>query len=546
MTKIKIKNIRFIAIIAAVLLLTFQFGFQLYLAKTDSQTTDEAVHLSAGYTYLARNDFRYNPEHPPLIKELAALPLLILKPHIPDDSLQWSKAGNFYYDSWKENREFGDELLYQSGNNVDQILFWCRVPIIILTLLLGLTIFLIAIRLWGWLGGLFPLVMYVFDPTVTAHGHLITTDIGISLGILLSVWAFWCFLNRPNYKNIIWLGLAIGIAFLSKFTAIILVPIILVLFILYILKQKFCILDIVKLLVKIIIAIIISWFVIWAGYRFNTNLLPISLQISRAIAIANSSIRPLIIPRDFYKGLFMVVGHAGGGHSSFLLGQISNSGWWYYFPVLILFKTVPIELLIIFISIIVLYSLRSHNSLAKFLLVAAIVYLAVAMLTKADLGIRHILPIYPLLFIITGVLTKLKQNKIQEIMIIGLLILQIISWVRIQPYDLSYYNIFARGSYSGWKIAGDSNLDWGGDIKRIKKYIIDNQINSPFVDYSWDGESALDYYGIKRQPIAQFSPSSKDFIILSADIMHDPKYIWLKNRVPFARPTPGTFVYRLD
>src|SRR3990167_1077092 len=120
-------------VVGALLLLAIQTIIQVRLANTDSQTTDEAVHLSAGYTYLTRGDWRFNPEHPPLVKILAALPLLVIKPHVtPEMEANWVKAEPLFYDSWRENRSFGIELLYKSGNNPDQLLFWTRLPMVAL------------------------------------------------------------------------------------------------------------------------------------------------------------------------------------------------------------------------------------------------------------------------------------------------------------------------------------------------------------------------------------------------------------------------------
>lgn len=120
----------------AIILLAGQFVLQIFLANRDAQTTDESVHLLAGYTYLTKHDFRFNPEHPILVKLLAGAPLLLLRPNLPADFDQlWEKSSDFYYDNWAGNRRLGEEFLYQSGNNAEQLLFWGRVPIVILTLL---------------------------------------------------------------------------------------------------------------------------------------------------------------------------------------------------------------------------------------------------------------------------------------------------------------------------------------------------------------------------------------------------------------------------
>src|SRR5579872_4004466 len=141
---------KYLLIGGSILVLVIQFFIQLNLAKTDSPTTDEPVHLSAGYTYVTTGDFRFNPEHPPLMKELAGLAIVHLHPNItPAMQALWNNSSNYFYDNWHENREYGDMLLYQAGNNADALIFWGRLPIVILTLILGLSIFLIAFFEWG-------------------------------------------------------------------------------------------------------------------------------------------------------------------------------------------------------------------------------------------------------------------------------------------------------------------------------------------------------------------------------------------------------------
>ena len=218
-------------IILVSLILITQFIFQLVLAKTDSQTTDEGVHLSAGYTYITKHDFRFNPEHPPLVKILAAIPLLILKPNTPADSEYFDKGSNYYYDNWQENRAYGIDFLYGLRNNADLMLFAARIPMALLTLLLGLLIFIVSSKFWGTKAGLLSLILYTIEPIILAHGHLVTTDIGVALGYLLATYTLWVLMKDPKWRNVIWFGLALGVAELMKFTAIIFVPAILVLLI---------------------------------------------------------------------------------------------------------------------------------------------------------------------------------------------------------------------------------------------------------------------------------------------------------------------------
>jgi len=554
-----------IIVAAAIFLLLGQFVLELHLSRLDSQTTDEAVHLSAGYTYLTRFDFRFNPEHPDLVKLLAATPLLFLKINLPADNKYWDKAGDFFYDSWKDNRAFGEELMYQLGNDAGRVLFLARLPMAALTLLLGLLIFAIAMRFWGAAGGLFATVLYVFDPLVNAHGHLVTTDIAASAGYLLAIYAFWRFLQNPRWRNVFFLAGAVGLAQLTKYTQIILYPAVLVLLLYFVISHR-QLKNFWRLLGKILVAFALVWVIIWAGYGFKMSRVPYVSNFREQVLVPNgystlglrgeagiqetlNVARWVLLPRDYYKGLTMVSLHASGGHDSFLLGQTSKKGWWYYFPVLLAAKT-PLPTLIIFAAatVLVLWKKRApHSSFdaGRFFLLAAALYLAFAMTSKADLGVRHILPIYPLLFVISGAIFAVKVRWLKVFAGLAAVAL-IFEFVLAYPYYLSYFNFVFGGTKDGYKVATDSNYDWGQDLYRIKKYLDANNLGEPFVEYTWAGESSLDYYGIKRRPLSEFKPGATGYLVIGATGLHSSQYDWLKSKSPYARITPGVFVYKLD
>ena len=180
-------------IIAALLLsIMFISAFTSYLG--DSLTMDELSHIPAGYSYLSQKDFRINPEHPPLIKDLAAFPLLFLNLNFPSDSDAWNKDVN---GQWA----YGWELLYNSGNNPDQMIFWARLPMVFVLILLGWFLFYWTKKEFGNKVALLTLTLFTFSPNLLAHGRLVTTDVGATLGILLATYFWLEFLKKPSKKN---------------------------------------------------------------------------------------------------------------------------------------------------------------------------------------------------------------------------------------------------------------------------------------------------------------------------------------------------------
>lgn len=542
---------------SVVLLLLFQFCFLNYLAKADSQTIDEGVHLSAGYTYLVNHDYRLNTEHPPVVKLLCALPLLRLHPDISTFTDLWNSSANFYYDSVRESYGIAERFLY--NNNASLLLYWGRFSNIILTMLLGLVIFFISKRFWGNLGGLFSLGLFVFDPNILAHGHLITTDIGASLGYLLSIYCLYRYFNHNNWQNLIWLGLSLGLAFSSKYTMLMILPIGAVLVLLKSTFESKKPLYTLKVFAGCIAALLIAWFVIWASYGFETKPIPENSDYATTILTLNNypanyipqeskdninnilgSSRNVLIPREFFKGSFQVISHVNGGHSSFLLGQVSDKGWWYYFPVMFWFKT-TLGALILFAALVYFYIRRGKSQSVWFFGCAALFYLLVAMTSKANLGLRHILPMYPLLYVIVPYIFTVSK-KINWL-ILASIILIFAEFIYAFPNCLSFFNVFASGPYGGYRIAGDSNLEWGQDSKRIKTYIDEHYPSStPYVMYWWTGGRSLEYYGLRHyypQPPYDLS----NILIIGQAERILPEYSWLNNAKLIDRVTPSVFVY---
>jgi len=549
----KMSKIILVAVFALV------FGLLVFSARANSQTTDEAIHLFAGYTYLTKADFRLDPEHPPLLKELTAIPLLFVRNiQVHYDGL-WQNAGIFYYDPWKEARLLGDHFFYDWGNNPNQILFLGRLVIVFLTLILGYFSFFWAKKLYGARAGVLAAFLVLFFPNILAHGQLVNTDLGLTLFMFVAVYFWGEYLKKLSWQSLVYAGLFSGLAMASKFTAIILFAI---LFILALLKLIIDRKNIGKVISGYVLILVMTFVIVWASYGFTLAVPPKPI-ISLSTELTNwvkynvpntydslfESIRPLLIPDYFYKGFVMVARHAIGGHGSYLLGQNSNTGWWYYFPITILFKT-PIPVFILFgLAIIYHKKLKAKNYFDDLLLLLPpAIYLILSINSKADLGIRHILPIFPFILTYLGKtanLIDLKRAKIITIIIITLVIWYLFSAIFSFPNYIAYFNEFAGGSKNGHKILTDSNLDWGQDIFRIKTYMDLHQLNHVYLVYPWDGDRALNYYGINFTPLTPDDQGVKGKAIISATYYETDAYKWLK-KYPVEQITPGVFLVTIN
>ncbi len=192
--------------------------FQLTSIRGEVQTIDEGVHLVAGISYWQTADFRLNEEHPPLVKLLAALPVVISRPHLDYNSTSWQQGNQ-----WAFAREF----LYEQGNDADWLLFLGRLPMIGLCLLFGFMLYLWGRRLGGDLAGILTLGWFAFDPNFLAHGRYITSDVPLALGYAATLYVLVRLLERWTWQRALVFGGIFGLTQLTKFSALFLYAVIL-------------------------------------------------------------------------------------------------------------------------------------------------------------------------------------------------------------------------------------------------------------------------------------------------------------------------------
>jgi Dolichyl-phosphate-mannose-protein mannosyltransferase len=537
---------------AAAVLLLFQLGLQLHLSRVDSQTIDEGVHLSAGYSYWEWKDLSLNPEHPPLVKLLAGATAHLVHPIFPL-AIKRERLSNFFYDSWRDNRRLGEVFLYEVGNDADRLLFAGRVAAVGLTLLLGVAVFSVAASFFGPLGGVLATTIYVFDPTIAGHGHLIATDIAVSLGGVAVFAAAWRFAHRPDTKRTILFGIALGFALLTKFTSVIFLPSLLVVLILL-----WSVRECVRRIPRLVAVVLLAWFVILAGYGFSlsppppvSSLLTTVAPDSQPSPFLEATVEPTYAvirhfgrPRQYFKGLALMLSHVANGHVAFLLGQLSPHGWWYYFPVIAAAK-IPLGVLALLLLAILMSAPRMREPARWYWLVAAGTYFLCAMTTRADLGFRHLMPATVFLAIWMGSLGPELRGRRWLTLVTGALIAWlIVDFARSYDGYLGYYNELVGDR--GYRVAVDSNLDWGQDLKRIRAYLDRHpEIDVPYVEYSADGPSSLDYYGIRHRPVQPITPATSGVLIIGATSLTDPKYAFVRALPITDRITPGVLVYKL-
>jgi dolichyl-phosphate-mannose--protein O-mannosyl transferase len=257
--------------IAAFFLLLVALSLQLFFSvRRESQTWDEANHIFAGYHSWTHADYGLNPEHPPLVKLLATVPLLWSQPKSPVLEERFFKEDAFLR---------GKYFLYQ--NDPDKILARTRAAAAILTLLTAVVVFFGAREMFGTGAAFIALTLLTFDPNLLAHGALITTDVGLACFMFLSVYLFYRFVKSPTALRLVATGAAVGLVLAVKHTGLLIVPI---LFLLALCEIIFRTNHALKVLGSLALITLIGWAILWSCYRFRYEARPNGLQLNPPLA----------------------------------------------------------------------------------------------------------------------------------------------------------------------------------------------------------------------------------------------------------------------
>ena len=518
-----------------------------------SAVVDEPAHLMAGWLALTRAELRVNREHPPLAKALAALPLLALGTATPP--IEGGAAS-----ITSEDFEFGyaRRFLYQA-NDADRLLWWARLPIIGLTLCGGALLFWWGRALLGDWGALVALALFAFEPNLLAHGRLVTTDMGAAVLTLASLAA----LERASglqaslLRRSLPAGLCLGLALACRFSCLLAVP----------LMAASLALDrrpgTHGRWPLATATIVIALCVVNLAYGFSGTLVPLAadpvagpLRSWPLASLESDPVfrwTPLPLPRLYVEGLDLArTKNATVEGPSYLNGTISASGFWTYFAQALAMKTpLPLLLLAACGSILVLVRRPWRAEAAWALLpVLGLVVLTTA-LTKAQIGLRYILPVTPFLCLLGGAAAAqagvlLRPRRWPAV----LACLALVGWqaaavLRIHPYHLAYFNEAAGGPDAGYRHLVDSNLDWGQDLPGLRAWLADQEALPLHLYYF--GSAPPEHHGLR----AAMAPGPGWYAVSATHLMGvylpDRDYLApFRNMAPAARIGHSIFVYKLE
>lgn len=481
-------------ITACLLILVFAF-LCILSQKHQAVTVDEFSHFPSGIYNLTTLDWRMDWRSPPLVKCWPAVTALLTKPAISVEPFAENP------NTW----QFGYDFMYKNYDRYVKLFSWARIAIIFFACLGGGLLFVFAKKMVGEKGALLALSIYVFNPNILAHSQLATIDIGATVVFTLAVFAFWQFLGRMTAKNAAIAGTALGLAQLSKFTCLILYPIFFLFFIIQALanridpknaqkkktfaKTLFPVFNFFFLLIVSIIIIDIGY--LFSKTFFYLNDYAFSSDLLKTLSDSPLSRLPIPLPLDYVSGFDEQLDISSGKspfYMGYLMGEHSMDGWWHYYLVGMVVKNPEIMTVLVGFSLYAWGKGTPKPELRSWLCVwgTTIIFTAYfSFFTNTPIGIRFMLPVFPLLFIATGQLCNLAlvQKRLGKILTAAAAVLYILPAIAIYPHYLSYFNAVSGGPKNGHQWLIDSNLDWGQDLPALKRYMEENEIDTIKLGY---------------------------------------------------------------
>jgi 4-amino-4-deoxy-L-arabinose transferase-like glycosyltransferase len=481
---------------AAVLLLAMMALLAGGAVRQESITVDEVAHIGAGVSYLQKLDLRLNEEHPPLAKALAAIPLVLSGVKADYANPSWTFSGSGLFKQFFGEWVFG-HLLVASWNNPISTVFWARMPMLLITLILGWLLYVYGARLGGPAGGLLCVCAYATTPAFITFGPLVLTDTAITLFSLLTLWTFADMWRSPSPGTIWRFGLALGAALLSKFSS----GLLFFCFLAFILSLRFR--RVVEMPTQK--AELRAWRRRRWGSLFKGTLLAAFFTYAVYFVLswheptgffsliphfpASPILRRLLMPPAvFLRGLITFSFTASPG--TFLLGHAYPHGEWFYFPIVFVLKSPLAFLALLFLALVVSLVVRARIAQPstipqewelhwRAVWVFLLTFTAACMLSRMTISIRHFFIPMILMILLLAPLPRMlavlrrsvwRPAGVASWLTAALAVIMIVVAVRTYPYYMPFLNSLSMGK-PNYELVNDSNMDWNQALPAIERWV---------------------------------------------------------------------------
>lgn len=493
------------------LLLGLHGGLGLHCATSMSVTHDEYWHLPIGLLSWKTGRFDFDRLNPPLARMWASAPLTL------------TDADPGIAREFSDPRIFGDEFLDGNSEQHQHYFVIGRAMVVLMSVVTGVVLAVWAWELFGCWCACVVTLLWSTSPTVLAHGSLVTTDMAATSFFILTFFSLWKFEQRPTWRRAILFGAILGCAQLTKYTALLLFPLCVMASVVLRIglkgnrngrtlapaipplpDEKPC--DSVRIensniglrfatWRRWLVALVTAGVVLNAGYLFRGSFSPLGLFEFQSQEMRNMqgslawlSKLPLPVPEDYLLGMDKQRAVMEGAHAVYLDNGWANDGLLHYYVAAFGYKATHLFQVLLLLAAVAFVGTRQGRQrwrLQLFLLVPAVVLVAIASVTRMQIGIRYILPAFPFLMLFAGQSVQLVQQKRRAIRIIfatGVAVAAALS-LRHHPHHLGYFNELAGGPEQAWLRLCDSNLDWGQDLRKLKEFLDAEQIDDVGLAY---------------------------------------------------------------
>ncbi len=449
-----------------------------------------------------------------MLKLLAAVPLLTLDLQTPP---LCSVSRN----------DFLDARTFLYSNDADSILFRTRLFASLFTLALAVLLFGAGLTIFGPEVAVLALAIFVFEPTILAHGFLVTTDMAVTCCLFASVVAFYFYLEKRSTRWLVATGIATGMTLAAKHSGLLVIPILTALAAVDVFSgrtefagdqnapstKRFAWIARSSLAI-----LLIAYVTLWCfyGFRFKSASPPANDFVAAGQLASDSSVdrnahsrllrtalRMHILPEPYLYGLRHVAAIARTGGPAFIFGKLYPSGRWYYFPAVLLVKWTVGFILLLAASSLGISGLKPQNRRALwFLALPPLIFLAACLPAKLNLGVRHILPVFPFVIVIAaaGAWELCRHRPAAKYVVAALVLAHAASSMASFPSYIPYSNELFGGTSHTYRVLGESNVDWGQSLKAIRDYVQENSVKDCWVAYITSAEPDYYHSGCKLLP----------------------------------------------
>jgi len=507
-----------------------------------SQTADEATHLYSGYRYLKCGDLTVSPEHPPLAKVIAAAPLLAM-----------NFAVNCAPDRGNDMQQAFAGLTWLYSQNWPAALTNARMAVSIFAVGLCLLVWITARRMFGLTTAVVASLLLIFEPNVLAFGSLIMTDVPVTCVLLFAVLGFYLWVRRRTSLFFLLTALATGLTLLAKDSGVVVVPILGALAITDALtqpegdRQEWQ--RMLRNLLAVALISVIAVGILWAGYGMRFAAYP-GAQLQEPRPIAVSAIERVLLgledrhllPQAYLEGFGTALAISNQSSVAFVAGKIYLHAPWFSTPLNFLIRNTAAMLAMILVAAFgIAMTFRQRRRERLFLMVPAVVYLAVCIHASTSVSVRYLLPMFPFLLIAVadGCVELARRVRWVSYAVPCLLVLHAISSLHAYPNYLSYANDLWGGPARAYKY--ESWLDLGQAYPEAKAYLEQHPAESCWFITGWQWDPG--FYDVPCRPFGlylsrEIPASVHGTIIVSSTLLTDVRLAEQEIAAAFKNATP--------